>query len=424
MWKELFGIGQRRELLELITPRRTFADVILPERTRRALYDALMQIEKHRLIFDQWGLGDRHSSGTGLAFNFAGPPGTGKTICAEAVARSLGKKLYKVRYSEVESCWAGETGKNIIAMFRDAQQGNAVLFFDEADSIAARRFVGMNSGFEREANHTVNILLHELENHEGVVIFATNVATNYDPAFERRIRTHILFEMPGLEERERIWEVQIHPTKTPLAEDVDFRALAEQYPVSGGDIKNAVLKAAQRAAAEPGPDEEKRIAQRHLVASMEEVLAAKKVMSQNLFDTEALTPAQQEWTALANVIDDRLDKLEGDISLCRDELGLLNDTTAEAGVRLESHAEALTRIEARLTETAERQECLMTDAATLRSDLDTLRTEVRDWIQNQAALWESRWQQNTIIGLPRWASLSIFALCLAAVSLLTALGLR
>jgi AAA+ superfamily predicted ATPase len=424
MWKELFGIGQRRELLELITPRRTFADVILPERTRRALYDALMQIEKHRLIFDQWGLGDRHSSGVGLAFNFAGPPGTGKTICAEAVARSLGKKLYKVRYSEVESCWAGETGKNIMAMFRDAQQAGAVLFFDEADSIAARRFEGMSTGFEREANHTVNILLHELENHEGVVIFATNIATNYDPAFERRIRTHILFEMPGLDERERIWEVQFHPTKTPLAEDVDFRALAEQFAVSGGDIKNAVLKAAQRAAAEPGPDEEKRIAQRHLVASMEEVLDAKKVMSQSLFHTDALAPAQREWTALANTIDDRLDKLEGDIGLCRDELGLLNDTAAESGVLLQNHAEALTRVETRLAENAERQERLTVEAASLRGDLDGLRDEIRGWVQSQAALWETRWQRATIIPMPRWASLGLLALSLAAASLLTAAGLR
>ena len=78
----------------------------------------------------------------------------------------------------------------------------------------------------------------------GVVIFATNLAANFDPAFERRIRTHVLFEMPGLVERERIWRVQMHPSRTPLADDVDFRSLAGGYAVSGGDIRNAVLKAA------------------------------------------------------------------------------------------------------------------------------------------------------------------------------------
>src|SRR5919201_3424184 len=270
MLRELLNWASKRDLVELLTPRRTFADVILPEKTRRQLYDALIQLEKHRLIFGQWGLGERHSSGTGLAFNLAGPPGTGKTICAEAVARALGKKLYKVRYSEMESCWAGETGKNVIAVFRDARQNDAVLFFDEADSIASRRFTGMNWGYEREANHTVNILLDELEDYPGVVIFATNLASNFDPAFERRIRTHILFEMPGVEEREKIWRVQIHPSKTPLADDVDFRALAERYPVSGGDIKNAVLKAAQMAAAADGDDDEKQISQQHLAQAMEE----------------------------------------------------------------------------------------------------------------------------------------------------------
>jgi SpoVK/Ycf46/Vps4 family AAA+-type ATPase len=105
-----------------------------------------------------------------------------------------------------------------------------------------------------------------------------------DPAFERRIRTHILFEMPDVDARERIWQVQVHPRKTPLADDVNFRALAEAYPRSGGDIKNAVLKAAQIATTEPGPDADKRIHQRHFVQGMEEVIAGTSVMGQSLFE--------------------------------------------------------------------------------------------------------------------------------------------
>jgi hypothetical protein len=128
----------------------------------------------------------------------------------------------------------------------------------------------------------VNVLLRELEAFNGVVIFATNLAANFDPAFERRIRTHVLFEMPGVEERERIWQVQIHPRKTPLADRRGLRALAERYAASGGDIKNAVLKAAAAAAAEPGPDVGKRIHQRHFEQAMEDVLAAKSVMRQSL----------------------------------------------------------------------------------------------------------------------------------------------
>jgi SpoVK/Ycf46/Vps4 family AAA+-type ATPase len=106
---------------------------------------------------------------------------------------------------------------------------------------------------------------------------------NFDPAFERRIRTHVRFEMPGLEEREQIWKVQLHPLKTPLAADVNFRVLAERYEVSGGDIKNAVLKAATMAASEAGADSTKMIRQSQFERAMDEVVSAKSVMQQSLF---------------------------------------------------------------------------------------------------------------------------------------------
>ena len=123
-----------------------------------------------------------------------------------------------------------------------------------------------------------------------MVIFATNLAANFDPAFERRIRTHVLFEMPGESERGQIWRVQLHPSRTPLAADVDFEALARRYEVSGGDIRNAVLKAALAAAAEPVAASSKRIHQHHFEAGMEEVIAGKQVMRQSLFADESLVP--------------------------------------------------------------------------------------------------------------------------------------
>ncbi len=275
--------------MDTITPVRSFEDVILPPTTRRMLDSALAQVHNHALIFGRWGLGERHTTGLGLAFNFAGPPGTGKTICAEAIAGALGKKLLAVNYAEVESMWAGETPKNVAALFRNAAEQDAVLFFDEADAIAARRSMATGAPFQRESNTTVNVLLRELEGFNGVVIFATNLAANFDPAFERRIRTHVRFEMPGTAERERIWQVQIHPMYTPLADDVDFAALASQFAVSGGDIKNAVLKAAASAAAEPGPSSEKQIHQRHFTGAMEEVVSARQVMQQSLFSADVPT---------------------------------------------------------------------------------------------------------------------------------------
>ena len=127
--------------------------------------------------------------------------------------------------------------------------------------------------------------------------------------------------MPNAEERERIWRVQLHARKTPLADDVDFRELAERYPRSGGDIKNAVLKAAQIATTEPGPDTDKRIHQRHFVQGMEEVLAAENVMSQSLFDVpgpvgqaagvlEQLAEGQEQLRAELGLLAERLEQLE------------------------------------------------------------------------------------------------------------------
>jgi len=284
------GFSSGSQAADVIEPQRTFADVVLPEETRRQLDRALTQVRKRRLIGRDWGLAERHPTGLGLAFNFAGPPGTGKTLCAEALADALDRNLMLVRYDEMQSMWMGATGKNIASVFDAARSEEAVLFFDEADAIAGRRSGsvggGGGQGYEREANAIVNVLLRELEEHDGVVIFATNLAANLDPAFERRIRTHVAFEMPSEEARRKIWQVQLHRKKTPLAGDVDFEALAERFEASGGDIKNAVLNAAQAAAAEPGPDQKKKIAQRHFIQGMEAVQAGKEVMNQSLFRPE------------------------------------------------------------------------------------------------------------------------------------------
>jgi SpoVK/Ycf46/Vps4 family AAA+-type ATPase len=245
-----------------------------------------------------------------------------------------------VRYSELESRWVGQTAKHVASVFRAAERQDAVLFFDEADAIAGRRFALMQAAVDREANSVVNVLLHELETFPGIVIFATNLAANMDPAFERRIRTHILFEMPDVEARERIWQVQVHPRKTPLADDVSFRALAEAYPRSGGDIKNAVLKAAQIATTEPGPDAGKQIHQRHFVQGMDEVIAGTSVMGQSLFDEAGVPPAP------SGVLEEMA---EGQEAL-RGELALIGERLDKLDRR---HASTIQKLEERYTTAAD-----------------------------------------------------------------------
>lgn len=393
MWKELLGLEKKpANLVELITPRHSFAEVVLPDETRQQLYEALTQIDKHRLIFGHWGLGEKHPTGMGLAFNFAGPPGTGKSICAEAVAYALGRKLLRVRYAELESCWAGETSKNIRAVFRDARTQGAVLFFDEADSIATRRFSNVQSGYEREANQAVNVLLVELEEHEGVVIFATNLASNFDPAFERRIRTHILFQVPNATERARIWQLQVHPQKTPLGTDVDFAELAERYEVSGGDIRNAVLKAAQMAAAEDGPDETKRILQKHFVAAIEQVNQSKRVMQQNSVDPESSPSALRE---LLTETGERLAAVEAELQVSRAGLELLALNQKDA----ETQAEALeAELKLAAGELAAWREAQATQQAELQKELTALRSALVRQEESQAtALQEWRGTQDAAV---------------------------
>jgi len=207
------------------------------------------------------------------------------------------------------------------AFIADSGCASVTPLSDGCGTIAGRRFTAVSAAYEREANAVVSVLLNELEHSPGVVIFATNLAANIDPAFERRIRTHILFEMPDAAARERIWRVQIHSRKTPLADDVDFADLAARYPRSGGDIKNAVLKAAQIATTEPGPDASKRIHQRHFVQGMEEVIAAEGIMGQSLFEPgvspvspggvlEQMAEGQEQLRAELGIVAERLDALD------------------------------------------------------------------------------------------------------------------
>jgi SpoVK/Ycf46/Vps4 family AAA+-type ATPase len=351
-----FGGPSARALVETIEPRRTFDDVVLPPDTLAALDHALQLIRKHDLIFREWGLGERHSTGLGLAFHFAGPPGTGKTICAEALAQALKRDLLVVRYAEIESRWVGQTSKHVASVFRAAERQNAVLFFDEADAIAGRRFSSATAGYEREANATVNVLLQELERFNGVIIFATNLAASLDPAFERRIRTHILFGLPGVEERERIWRSQLHQ-RTPLAEDVDFRALAAEFPRSGGDIKNAVLKAAQLATLEPVPDHAKLIHQRHFERGMREVMASAEVMAQSLFDDAGAVGG-----ATVGLVD-RVEGFQGEIAMMAERLERI-----EAG-----QGKAIERVRSEQAEAATQTSALTAAAAKLDREMRLLR---------------------------------------------------
>jgi SpoVK/Ycf46/Vps4 family AAA+-type ATPase len=177
---------------------------------------------------------------------FSGPPGVGKTACAEGLAAELGLSILVADYGQVENCFVGETEKNISRLFREAASHRALLFLDEADAVLANR----DRAFRNWEVRAVNVLLQQIERYEGVCILATNRLEDLDRALERRVSIKIRFERPDTEQRRRIWEILVPPS-LPLADDVDLDSLAE-YDLSGGEIKNALLNAA-RAALTRGP---------------------------------------------------------------------------------------------------------------------------------------------------------------------------
>ncbi|MDJ1181403.1 ATP-binding protein [Roseofilum sp. BLCC_M91] len=287
--KDDYGQSKIDFSLYLREAKYTLSDVILPERTKKQVDLILAELEYQDLIFQEWGMAEKHKLDKALSVNFSGPPGTGKTLTAEAVAHALNLKLLDVPYEQIESKYVGETPKNIRGTFEFATENNAVLFFDEADSFLGKRLENVTQATDTAVNLTRSVMIKQLSAYEGIVIFATNLIRNYDPAFMSRIRWKVQFDLPTEEAREQIWQAQI-PEKLPLDDSVDFSALAKEFEeISGRDIKNAVFQAVVAAAREDKPKEEKRVNQSHFREAIGEIIEANKAASQQ---TVTLTPVE------------------------------------------------------------------------------------------------------------------------------------
>jgi SpoVK/Ycf46/Vps4 family AAA+-type ATPase len=195
-------------------------------------------------VAEEWGFA-AHGGAGGVKALFTGEPGTGKTLAAEVIAGMLGLTLLKVDLSKVVSKWVGETEKNLESAFRQAEESQALLFFDEADALFGKRGE-VRHGMDRWANLEVGYLLQRLEAFEGLAILASNLRENIDPAFTRRFSTVVHFPRPGMSDRLRLWRLAF-PPEAPLAGDVDFEALAE-LDLTGAGIVGAARTAAFLAA--------------------------------------------------------------------------------------------------------------------------------------------------------------------------------
>jgi hypothetical protein len=238
------------ELAVKIEPRYGWEDIVLPPEKLAQLKEIGAQVHRRYRVFGEWGFDKKLAHGKGLSVLFSGPSGTGKTMAAEVIARELQLDLYKIDLSGVISKYIGETEKNLSKIFQEAETSNAILFFDEADALFGKR-TAVSDAHDRYANIETSYLLQKMEQYEGVVILATNLSENMDPAFLRRLRFIVEFPFPDEASRLRIWRTHF-PEAAPVSEEIDYEYLSRQFKISGGNIKNIVLNSAFLAAQDGG----------------------------------------------------------------------------------------------------------------------------------------------------------------------------
>jgi SpoVK/Ycf46/Vps4 family AAA+-type ATPase len=233
-------------------PAYSLEDMVLPDATRAIVNSMLAKLERRHLLYETWNLKKLEPSGGRLVFNLYGPPGTGKTMLAEAMARRLGMKIVEVSYAEIESKYVGDTSKNIVAAFKEASIQGAAIFFDEADSILGKRMTQVTQSADHAVNVSRAVMLKELDRFGGVVMFATNLARNFDAAFVRRILFHVNVPPPDLAGRRALWHKMI-PEEVPGKDALNLDALAlESDGLVGGEIRNAIMVAASEAVQREG----------------------------------------------------------------------------------------------------------------------------------------------------------------------------
>lgn len=232
------------QLAQRIDVKASWDDIVLPKAQLSLLQQITGQVDQRGKVYNDWGFAEKMNRGLGLSVLFAGDSGTGKTMAAEVIANALNLNLYRIDLSAVVSKYIGETEKNLRKLFDAAEDGGAVLFFDEADALFGKRSEVKDS-HDRYANIEINYLLQRIESYRGLAILATNMKSSLDDAFTRRLRFIVNFPFPGLAERKEMWR-KVFPKDTPTAE-LDYDRLA-RFNLTGGNVHNIALNAAFLAA--------------------------------------------------------------------------------------------------------------------------------------------------------------------------------
>ena len=225
-------------------PKYRLEDVILPDDTRRELEETIALMSNFDMVYREWNFYSKEPSAkTNICFY--GMPGTGKTMCAHGIAQHLNMPILIASYADIQSEYVGVGPKNLRDVFKTAEENNALLFFDEADSFLRKRTSDTSSSAAMHYNSMTNEMMKHLEDFNGIVIFATNLTENTDEAFKTRLASSIEFKAPDEETRARIIKTQIPsevPLLTPFTDD-DYLAFSKECEgFVGRDIRNAIKK--------------------------------------------------------------------------------------------------------------------------------------------------------------------------------------
>jgi len=251
---KLNALIDEQDIFELVEPETSLEDVVLNEKTQETLENLMRQVDKEvvsRLV--EWGIKDK-KSGIDARIIFYGSAGTGKTMTAYSLAKSLKRQVLAFDCSKILSMYVGESEKNVRKIFdtfyelSEKTKTEPILLLNEADQFLGARSSGNITGSDQMHNQMQNIFLEQIENFRGMLIATTNLLENIDKAFSRRFNYKIEFKKPDKAQREQLWKLML-PQEAPYEKEFDIAKLSE-YSLTGGQInliiKNTAYKVAVR----------------------------------------------------------------------------------------------------------------------------------------------------------------------------------
>lgn len=301
---------------EAIEPQYRREQWIVSSEVASKFDDALSIIRNRKMIYEKWGFGsiDPHAR---AVVCFYGPPGTGKSMAAHVMAAELGCPIICASYAQIESKFMGQSPKRLRSVFAAAKAKGAVLFFDEADSFLGKRIENVSQSADQAVNSLRGEMLILLEEFDGVVLFATNLHSNFDPAFDSRVLAHIEVELPNAEARRAIILSKL-PSGAPKASDVDDMLMDELTEITEGfagrDIKNAMLMGLVKAARRIEGGEEELVRAADLRAAFTELKDTRENLAK---DRQAhggggISLSDKKQPALLKVVKDAMAEKKGD----------------------------------------------------------------------------------------------------------------